>query len=120
MVELYIYKGKVNRVVDADTVDATLDLGFGLSFTNRFRIMNYDAPETWRPKTEAERAHGIEATDQAKFFLLTDENLIFHTAKTPGIYGRWSAHIKLPDGKDYGELMIESGYEKKESYEDEV
>jgi len=111
----YKYKGKVLRVVDADTVDAELELGFGITMTQRFRIDSFDAPETWRPRNEAEKIHGKEATQRA-IQLLAEEELIFVTSKTAGIYGRYGAQIFLKDGRDYAEVMIQEGFEKKNEY----
>lgn len=112
----YEYKGRVTRVVDADTVDAKLDLGFGLTITQRFRIDAFDAPETWRPRNEAEAIHGSSASKRA-VELLMDKELIFRTSKTAGIYGRYGAQIFLPDGQDYANLMISEGFEKRPDYE---
>lgn len=113
----YKYKGRVLRVVDADTVDARLDLGFCLTVEQRFRIDGFDAPETWRPRNEAEAQHGERATKRA-VALLMDKDLIFHTSKTAGIYGRYGAQITLPDGRDYANLMIYEDFEKKPKYGD--
>lgn len=112
---LYIYKGIVNRVVDADTVDATLDMGFGMFTKQRLRIDDFDAPETWRPRNEAEKIHGKEATARAKE-LLEGKEVIFNTSKAVGIYGRFGASILLGDGTKYKEIMIKEGYEKKGTY----
>ena len=111
----YRYKGKVTRVIDADTVDAKIDLGFGLTFQQRFRISSFDAPETWRPRNQAEEEHGKKATKRA-LELLLEKKLIFVTSKIPGIYGRYAAQIFLEDGQDYAQLMIKEGYQKKDSY----
>jgi endonuclease YncB( thermonuclease family) len=113
----YKYKGRVLRVVDADTVDAVLDLGFCLTVEQRFRIDGFDAPETWRPRNEAEAAHGERATKRA-VELLMNYDLIFCTSKTAGIYGRYGAQIFLPDGRDYANLMIYEGFEKRPEYEE--
>jgi len=113
----YKYKGRVLKVVDADTVDAKLDLGFGITMTQRFRIDNFDAPETWRPVTEAEAKHGERATNRAKQLLL-DQDLLFCTSKTAGIYGRYGAQIFLPHGDDYAQLMIVEGFEKLSKYDE--
>ena len=113
----YKYKGIVLRVVDADTVDAKLDLGFGITINRRFRIDAFDAPETWRPRNEAEAEHGERATRRA-IELLMNQELIFITSKTAGIYGRYGAQIFLPDGRDYANLMIYEGFEKRSEYED--
>jgi len=111
----YRYKGKVLRVVDADTVDARIDLGFSTFVEQRFRIDSFDAPETWRPRNELEKAHGKEATKRA-LELLMDKDLIFVTSKTAGIYGRYGAKIFLEDGRDYAQVMIQEGFEKRDNY----
>lgn len=111
----YAYKGVIDRVVDADTMDVTLDMGFGMYTKQRLRIDGFDAPETWRPKNEEERKHGEAATKRAKELLDSDE-LIFKTAKIAGIYGRFSAEIILPDWRNFSEVMISEGFEKREEY----
>lgn len=116
----YQYTGTVTRVVDADTVDAVVDLGFGLKMSQRFRIEgddeDYDAPETYGVKSLLEKEHGLAATARAKELLL-DKELKFITSKTAGIYGRYGAMIILEDGSDYASVMISEGFVKKESYE---
>lgn len=113
--ELYKYTGEIIRVVDADTVDAELDLGFGITMTQRFRINDYDAPETWRPRNEDEKLHGELATLRA-IDLLMNKKLIFESTKLPGIYGRYGATIWLEDGSNYAEVMINEGFQKRENY----
>ena len=114
---LYKYRAKIVRVVDADTMDITVDLGFGVTITQRFRINDYDAPETWRPRNEAEKVHGEQATSRAKE-LLVDKPIIIESSKVPGVYGRYSATIWLEDGRNFSEVMISEGFQKKEVYED--
>lgn len=111
----YKYNGRVTRVVDGDTVDAELDLGFGIMMHQRFRIDEYDAPEIYHPSNEAEKIHGKEATARA-IQLLAEEELVFITSKQIGIYGRYGAQIRLPDGRDFGDVMIQEGFSKKEKY----
>jgi micrococcal nuclease len=113
---LYQYVGKVIRVVDGDTMDAELDLGFGIKMTQRFRIDSFDAPETWRPRNDLEKEHGEKATKRA-IELLMNKDLHFKTSKVPGIYGRYGAIITLPDGRNFATVMIQEGFQKKESYE---
>lgn len=113
---LYRYKGRVHRVVDADTVDGYLDMGFNLFTLQRLRIDGFDAPETWRPRNEAERTHGKAATARAKE-LLEGMDLIFTTSKDIGIYGRYGASITLSGGRSFSEIMISEGFQKKETYE---
>jgi len=115
IIELYQYKGKVVRVVDADTVDAAVDMGFGITMTQRFRINDWDAPETYRPRNEAEKKHGTEATERA-IELLMDKEILLKSTKVAGIYGRFGATIWLEDGRDYAEVMINEGFTKKKDY----
>ena len=62
----YKYSGVVTRVVDGDTIDTVVDLGFRTFMNIRFRMEGYDSPETWRPKSEEERVLGQAATDYLK------------------------------------------------------
>lgn len=111
----YKYKGYVKRVVDADTVDVVLQLGFHVLTEQRLRIDSFDAPETWRPRNESELMHGKAATERANE-LLMNKKLIFVTSKDSGIYGRFGASIILDDGSNYAEKMISEGYQKRDSY----
>lgn len=117
--QLYQYKGRVIRVVDADTVDAEIDLGFGITMTQRFRIQEYDAPETWKPRNVAEKEHGISATNRA-IELLIDKDVLFKSTKVAGIYGRFGATIWLEDGRNFVEVMISEGFSKQKNYPDVV
>lgn len=112
---MYTYKSIITRVVDGDTVDAVLDLGFNLKYKARFRIKNLDTPETWRPKSESERDHGESATMFATELLL-DKQVIISTEPVVGIYGRYSASIVLPDGSDFATVMANAGFQKRSDY----
>lgn len=115
MSELYKYKAKVLRVVDGDTFDMEVDLGFGLKMQQRFRINDYDAPETWRPKSDAEEAHGNMATARAEE-LVMGKDITIRSTKVPGIYGRWGADVWLEDGRNYIDVMFQEGLEKLDEY----
>ena len=112
---LYQYKGKILRVVDADTVDAAVDVGFGITMTQRFRINDYDAPETYRPRNEAEKKHGKAATARA-IELHMGKDIFIKSTKVAGIYGRFGADIWLEDGRKFTEVMINEGFSKKKNY----
>ena len=111
----YRYKGFVNKVVDGDTVDVILDLGFGLAKSVRLRIDDYDAPESWRPRNEAEKEHGEAAKARAKE-LLEGKEAVFTTSKAIGVYGRYGASITLSDGRLYKDIMISEGFSKRDRY----
>jgi len=111
---VYEYKARVVRIVDADTFDVLVDLGFDLSFKIRIRINDYDAPEIWRPRNQSEAEHGDKATAQANK-LVWQKDITIRTYKL-GIYGRYTADVILPDGRSYSTLMKELGFEKSENY----
>jgi len=119
---MYEYSGYVVRVIDGDTVEAMIDLGMGVWHKCKLRITDLDTPETHRPRNEAEKAHGLEATQRAIELLMglvARPELVFTTSKYPKIYGRYSATIKIikPSGEiDYAEQMIADGYQKRENY----
>jgi len=116
---MYEYKGSVVRIVDGDTYEIDVDLGFNTRRLERFRLTGIDTPETWRPKTEQERIHGEKATEFVKK-LIEDEYVILRTEKSSaGIYGRYDCSIKLMDGRDLATVLKENGFEKLENYVDE-
>ena len=112
---MYTYKGIVTNVVDGDTADINLDLGFGIKMQVRFRIDTidfhgtFDTFESWRPKTEEEKILGENATKRAKELLEHKEVLVRSFKK--GKY-RYICAIELPDGQDYATLMINEGHQK--------
>ena len=111
---MYNYKAFVQRVVDGDTFDADVDLGFGITLSFRFRLNDIDTPETWRPKSNAEREHGELATARVKE-LIEGKEIIIYSYKL-GIYGRYSADVYLLSGISLADLLKEEGFEKKDSY----
>ena len=114
---MYNYRAFVERVVDADTFDLTVELGFDVSMTMRVRLYGLDAPETWRPETAAEKAHGEEATAFVKD-LMEGKYIEVDTFKDKKEkYGRYLATVTLENGFDLSDLLRDNGFEKRESYE---
>lgn len=112
MNQFHRYNATVTRVVDGDTIDALVDLGFGIYHKQRFRMLGYDAPETHRPKTLAERMAGQAATAALKT-LIDHMNVIVETEKT-GKYGRYLATVWMEDTPEISvnQWMIEQGHIK--------
>lgn len=99
---MYEYKVlQVLRVVDGDTVDLELDLGFHLTAALRFRLVGVNTPEIFHdPVPDGFTAKQItEEWLQARAGLLT-----VRTTKTDA-FGRWLAEIIAPDGTLNGELV---------------
>ena len=117
---MYQYKAHVIRVIDGDTVEVRIDLGYDIQITKSIRVIAeshpyFDTPETWRPKTESERAHGKLATERA-IELLEGKDIILDSVKE-GKY-RYVAKIKLENNVDYADTMIKEGFQKRDSYTD--
>ena len=62
---MYEYKATIRRVVDGDTVDVTLDLGFNILYNSRIRLHGIDAPES-RTRDLEEKARGLAAKERVK------------------------------------------------------
>jgi len=112
---MYTYKAKVIRILDGDTFEAEVDLGFSIIARHIFRVEGIDTPETWRPRNEKERQHGLKATARATELLLTDD-IIIKTHKHTSIYGRYSARVSLSDGRDFTNIMLKEGFQKLDEY----
>ena len=77
---MYEYKCKVIRVVDGDTVDVNIDLGFGVWLhKERVRIQGIDTPES-RTRDKEEKVYGLAAKAELKV-LLDDDNVKLITKK---------------------------------------
>jgi micrococcal nuclease len=114
---MYEYKGVITRVVDGDTVVASIDLGFDTTLNNiRLRFYGIDTPETYRPSCEEERKHGYEAKQFVIDHILNKEVIIKTYKDKKGKYGRYLADINF-DGNNYiVKLLKEHGFEKKDNY----
>jgi len=110
----YKYKALVTKVVDGDTIYATVDLGFYMCSQLKFRLKDIDTAEIFRPINEAEKKHGFEAKEFLKNLVL-DKYVSIYTEKT-GKYGRWLASVYI-DQQNVSDMLREAGFEKRPSYE---
>ena len=107
---------KINRVVDGDTIDVTIDLGFDLYKKERVRVAGVDTPEK-RTRDKEEKALGLDATAWLKEKLdgaiAGDDDLVIRTELVGGVgkYGRLLGWLYIGDGdRSLNEQMIEEGY----------
>lgn len=101
---MYEYNAEVTNVVDGDTFDATLDLGFGASLKVRLRVLRINAPEMHG----ASAAAGAAALEYARS-LLSSGPVVVTTHETDH-FGRWLADVRLADGRDFGGAMVTAGH----------
>ena len=114
--EKYIYRGKLERVVDGDTIDALIDVGFDIWIKKRIR---YSGIDTWESRTRdlAEKAKGLEAKARNKELLMEISSKSgYFRLKSYGVgkYGRVLGEIFIEDkeGKQYNinETLISEGH----------
>lgn len=117
---MYEYRARCVKVVDGDTFDFDVDLGFHTTHRIRVRLKDVDTPEL-NSKVEAEREHAKEATEFVKTHLMTLGDspwVVIRTEKDRlGIYGRYTATVEFSNGNDLGEMLKSAGFEKRASYE---
>ena len=107
---------EINRVVDGDTIDVTIDLGFDLSKKERVRVAGVDTPEK-RTRDLEEKALGIDATNWLKEKLEGaidgEDDLVIRTELVGGMgkYGRLLGWLYIGDSTvSLNEQMIDEGY----------
>ena len=107
---------KIDRVVDGDTIDVTIDLGFDLYKKERVRIAGVDTPEK-RTRDLEEKALGIDATvwmkDKLTGAIKGDDELTIRTELKGGVgkYGRLLGWLYVGDDTvSLNEQMIDEGY----------
>jgi micrococcal nuclease len=111
---MYVYKIKrLNSVVDGDTIDCDIDLGFDISINQRIRLAGIDTPES-RTKDLYEKKLGLESKDFLKKKLSECKgNLVIKTEKIDSTekYGRILGWL-YEDGKEisFNQMMIDEGY----------
>ena len=107
---------EINRVLDGDTIDVTIDLGFDLYKKERVRVAGVDTPEK-RTRDLEEKALGKDATNWLKEKLegavAGDDDLVIRTELVGGVgkYGRLLGWLYIGDADvSLNEQMIEEGY----------
>lgn len=105
----------VIRVVDGDTVDCRIDLGFGLQANFRFRLAFIDTPEVYGRQATA---RGQEATEFTKRWLVGHAVITVRTFKAAtstvgigdGAFGRWLGAFVAANGDDLAADLREAGF----------
>jgi micrococcal nuclease len=109
----YIYRVKsVNRVVDGDTIDVDIDLGFDVSLAKRVRLAGVDTPES-RTKDEYEKKLGLEAKEWLKHHLEGVKDILIKTELPDSTekYGRILGWLYVNNELvSLNEKMIQEGY----------
>lgn len=111
---MYEYRCKVIRVIDGDTVDVDIDLGFQVWIRGeRVRIMGIDTPES-RTSDKTEKVFGLASKARLKELLHGEVILKTEVSKAgedmKGKFGRILGDFILEDGRRATEVLIEEGH----------
>ena len=104
---MYEYNAKLDRVVDGDTVDAMIDLGFDTWVHKRIRLEGIDAPET-RTRDLDEKAQGFITKDRLVDLLEASDGDFVLVSHGVGKYGRCLGTILIGE-KNINELLLSEG-----------
>ena len=107
---MYEYAVTIKRVVDGDTVDVDIDLGFGVVLANeRVRIMGIDTPES-RTRDLVEKKFGLAAKAKLKDILGKKAILKCEKYDAKGKFGRILGDFSTADGQMATKILIETGH----------
>jgi len=109
---VYEYNAYVNRVIDGDTIECSVDLGFHIQLTVRFRLLGIDCPEVRGPTRDA----GLAAAAYTRS-RLEGRRVYLRSSTAPGgsaplgadSFGRWLARVYLDD-EDFNQTLLDGGY----------
>jgi len=105
---MFEYNAEVLRIVDGDTLDARIDLGFDVHVNKRIRLMGID---TWESRTrdKAEKAKGLAAKARLKELLKVDKNKFKLISHGTGKFGRVLGDIEISVG-NVCDILVEEGH----------
>ena len=89
---MYEYKAHVTRVVDGDTIDADVDLGFYMIARIRMRLARINTPETFSVKKDSEEYKAGVKSKTHVIDAIGGKDVLIRTQKT-GKFGRWIAEV---------------------------
>jgi micrococcal nuclease len=106
------YVKEVTNVVDGDTIDVVIDLGFDILFQSRVRLAGIDTPES-RTSDKAEKVLGLEAKEYLKKSIKAAKKVVIRTEKMDSSekYGRILGWVYLDgESESINNKMINDGY----------
>ena len=110
MSNLYNYRATLDRVIDGDTIDVSVDLGFDTWKKVRVRMMGMNAPES-RTRDKEEKKRGLAATKYLKDILESYDFKFVLKSHGVGKYGRCLGEILFEDSDiSANQMMINEGH----------
>ena len=102
------YEAKITNVVDGDTVDALINLGFNVILRQRVRMHGINTPES-RTSNLEEKARGLAAKARLEELLKETDNRVILKSYGLGKFGRCLGEL-LSNGRSINQLLIEEGH----------
>ena len=116
---MYHYKAKVEKVVDGDTFDVVIDLGFKITTNQRIRMSGINTPETYNVKKDSEEYQKGMASKMYMEQRLAANNfeIELETEKTTEKYGRYLGTVKLADSAvTLNDELVQKGFAAYKKY----
>ena len=106
---MYTYKAKLDRVIDGDTINANIDLGFDITIHKRIRLTGIDTPES-RTRDLEEKARGLAS--KARLVELLGEGNFILESREVGKFGRvlGTIYTVAEDSININDTLVEEGY----------
>lgn len=106
---MFEYLARVHEIIDGDTIDVSIDLGFSIQHIVRVRLYGINAPET-RTKDKKEKELGIKATNRL-VELIEGKLVTIKTHKEGDKYGRYLAEVFLNE-HNINKILLTEGLAK--------
>ena len=116
---MYKYKAKIARIVDGDTMDIVVDLGFKITTHQRIRLEGINTPETYNVKKGSEEYKKGMAAKEFVINRIESNNFeaLVETEKDTGKFGRYIATVWLDDSTtSLNDELVEKGFAVKVKY----
>ena len=108
---MYEYKAKLIKIIDGDTIDAEIDLGFKISIRKRIRFLGINAPET-RTRDLDEKQAGLKAKSRLETLFDASEGVFTLKSHGVGKFGRVLGEIFI-ENTNINELLLNEGLASK-------
>lgn len=116
---MYQYKAKVEKIVDGDTIDVVIDLGFKITTFQRIRMAKINTPETYNVKKDSEEYQkGLASKNYVEQRIAANNNeILLETERVTEKYGRYIGTIYLADSTtSLNDELVENGLAKYVQY----
>jgi micrococcal nuclease len=115
LIENYVRRVVVRNVVDGDTVDVEIDLGWDLYYRERIRLAGINAPEV-RTKDQEEKLDGVRSKEALTQVLAQSDIIMLHSHKFErGKYDR-TIGVLYADGMNVNEFMVANEFAEAKDY----